>query len=174
MPDANATVIDGQPEPSYQELLAGIADRRAEWDRIVDQAGDRVTEPGVAGDWNLRDVDAHINAYLRFHVGNLGGMVRPFGEMPEDVGWDMEKRNQWMHREDLGLPWDAVRREGRGLHEELMTQLRARSPDDMRRQLVTWHHWPTWRWMCDARNHYDEHLSSLEAWLARDAGAADS
>jgi hypothetical protein len=167
MPDANANIIDGQPEPSYDEILAGIADRRAEWDRLVEEAGGRVSEPGVAGDWTLRDVEAHINAYLRFHVSNLGGEARPFGEMPEDVGWDMEKRNQWMHREDLELPWDAVRNEGVELHEELMKQLRARSQADMHSQLVNWHHWPLWRWMCDVRNHYDEHRPGLQAWLAR-------
>jgi hypothetical protein len=161
-----ANVIDGEQEPSYEDLLASIVAQRSRWDSLVAQAGDRVNEPGVAGDWTLRDVVAHVNAYLRFHVSNLGGPARPFGEMPGDVGWDMEKRNQWMHREDLGVPWSEVERENRELQDELMAQLRARSPADMGKQLVDWHHWPTWRWMCDARNHYDEHIPALEAWLA--------
>jgi hypothetical protein len=55
-----------------------------------------------------------------------------------------------------------------------MFQLQARSPEDMRAQLVGWHHWPTWRWMCDARNHYDEHLPSLEAWPPGRPGPASA
>jgi hypothetical protein len=51
MPDVtDAAVIDGQPEPSYEALLAGIEQNRAHWDALVGRAGDRVTEPGVAGD----------------------------------------------------------------------------------------------------------------------------
>ncbi len=166
MADTNAAnVIDGEPEPSYEELLAGIAERGARWDSLVGEAGDRVNEPGVAGDWGLRDVVAHVNAYLRFHVSNLGGEVRPFGEMPGDVGWDMEKRNQWMHQEDLGVSWEQVEWESRELQDALLAQLRARSSEDMGKQLTDWHHWPIWRWMCDARNHYDEHIPPLEAWL---------
>src|SRR5688572_18907149 len=105
-----ANVIDGEPQPSHEELLAGIAERRARWDSLIAQAADRVNEPGVAGDWTLRDVVAHVNAYLRFHVSNLGGPARPFGEMPDAIGFDMEKRNQWMHKEDLGLLWADVER----------------------------------------------------------------
>lgn len=166
MADTNAAnVIDGEPEPSYEDLLAGIEERRTRWDALVAQAGDRVNEPGVAGDWTLRDVVAHVNAYLRFHVANLGGQARPFGEMPADIGFDMEKRNQWMHQEDLAVPWEQVLLESHELQDELMAQVRARAPEDLQKQLTDWHHWPTWRWLCDARNHYDEHIPPLEGWL---------
>ena len=162
---AERNVIDGEPEVTRDELVSAIEANRARWDALVAQAGDRVNETGVAGDWTLRDVVAHINYYLRFVVENLGGEARGFAGMPEEVGFDMEKRNQWMHEQDKDLSWEFVSNEGREVTEELLRQLRKRSDDDMRAQFAPWHPWPVWRWMCDTRNHYNEHIPGLEAWL---------
>jgi hypothetical protein len=160
-------VIDGEPEPAPGELVASIEERHAAWEALVARADGRVNEPGVAGEWSLRDVVAHINAYLRFYIENLGGPARPSADMPEDVGFDLEKRNQWMHEQDHDLPWAFVATEGNELHNELIRQVQNRSPQQLRDQFVPWHPWPIWRWLCDARDHYDEHRPSLQAWLER-------
>ncbi len=166
MADSNhVAIVDGKSEPSPKELIAEIEQRRVRWRALVERGSKAPTEPGVAGDWSLRDVVAHINAYLRFHVSNLGGRARPLGEMPEAIGFDTERRNTWMHEQDLGLSWPFVRTEGEQLHEELLAQLRTRSPEQFRAQLVDWHPWPTWRWMCDIRDHYDQHEPGLTLWL---------
>jgi hypothetical protein len=162
-------VIDGEREVSRDELIASIESRRSKWEAELARAGERVNEPGVAGEWTLRDVVAHINAYYRFHVSNLGGAARSLGEMPQDVGFDMEKRNQWLHEQDRGRSWEFVSTEAAQVADEFLRQLGRRTDDEMRALLVPWHHWPTWRWMCDIRNHYDEHLPALEAWLERRA-----
>lgn len=162
---SDVVILDGKSEPSPEELISAIEDRRARWQALVERASETPTEPGVAADWSLRDVVAHINAYLRFHVANLGGRARPLGEMPEAIGFDTEKRNTWMHEQDRELSWSFVRAEGERLHEELLGQLRARSPEEFRTQLVDWQPWPTWRWMCDIRDHYDQHEPGLRLWL---------
>jgi hypothetical protein len=158
-------VIEGEAEQTRDELIEAIERNRARWEDLVSRAGDRVNQPGVAGDWTLRDVVAHINYYLRFQVENLGGPARGFGDMPQEIGFDMEKRNQWMHERDKDLSWDFVRDESSEITDELLRQLRKRSDQDMKAQFAPWHHWPVWRWMCDARNHYNEHIPGLEAWL---------
>jgi hypothetical protein len=166
MPDIpERKVIDGEPEVTRDELVEAIERNRARWEALVARADDRANEPGVAGDWTLRDVVAHINYYLRFHVENLGGPARGFGEMPQEIGFDMEKRNQWMHERDKDLSWEFVRAEAKEITDELLRQLRRRSDEDMRAQFAPWHHWPVWRWECDVRNHYNEHITGLEAWL---------
>jgi hypothetical protein len=172
MAETERAVVDGQTEPTLEELVAGIEEKRARWRELVKQAGARVNEPGVAGEWTLRDVVAHMGYYLRFHVDNLGGPARPFVDMPQDVAWDMERRNRWAHEQDKGLDWEFVWNEERELEQELVAQLRRRSQDEWRAQLTPWHHWPMWRWMCDARNHYDEHIPGLEAWLGKPIGTS--
>ena len=162
-------VIDGEQEPAAGELIAAIKERRAAWQQFVDRSVERPNDAGVSGDWTLRDGVAHINAYLRFYVENLGGTARPFREMPESVGLDVELRNQWMHAEDRDLPWEFVQDEGEDLHRTLMGLIEARSHEDLRQQFVPWHPWPTWRWLCDVRDHYSEHQPGLEAWLASHA-----
>jgi len=159
------TVLDGKPEVTRDELLEAIEQNRARWDELVAQAGDRVHEPGVAGDWTLRDVVAHINYYLRFMVENLGGEARGFDDMPQEVGFDTQKRNEWMHEKEKDLSWEFVGNENREITDELLRQLRKRSDADLRAQFVPWHPWPAWRWMCDTRDHYDEHIPGLRAWL---------
>ncbi|MEA3055913.1 MAG: hypothetical protein QOD30_1345, partial [Actinomycetota bacterium] len=61
------------------ELVDIVQATHGRWVDAIDRAGDRVEVPGAAGDWSVRDVIAHINAYGRFVVLELGGPARPFG-----------------------------------------------------------------------------------------------
>ena len=162
------TTIDGVTEPAKDELLARVARDRDAWRAIIDEAGDRVDEPGAAGEWTLRDVIAHINGYHRFLVSNLGGRAREFGVMPDEVAADMQKRNEWTHEADRELSWTFVSNEAEELHGELVAQIEARSPEQIGQPMTDWHPWPVWRWVVGlTESHYQEHLPDLRAWLGR-------
>jgi hypothetical protein len=163
------TMIDGVTEPSKEALLARIAHDRDAWQSLINRAGDRINQPGPAGHWTLRDVVAHINAYHRFLVINLGGRARDFAGIPDDVRFDMQKRNEWMHDQDLDRTWEFVTAEAQELHAELLAQIEARSPEQLREPMVDWNPWPVWRWVIDVTaKHYDEHIPDLERWLGNE------
>jgi hypothetical protein len=138
---------------------------RADWLALLARAGTRTSEPGAAGEWTLRDVVAHENAYRRFLVGELGGTVRPFGDMSGDNG-DVETRNQILHRQDKDLSWDFVAREGEEVHAELLRVMEPWGAPELDEQFAPWHPWPRWRWIHNlAVAHYDEHIPNIEKWL---------
>jgi hypothetical protein len=160
------TEVDGVAEPTKDELLTAVAGGRAGWTAMLAEAGAHIDEPGPAGHWTLRDVVAHVNAYQRFLVLNLGGTARDFDPMPESIGDDFQKRNEWMHDADRDLSWDFVTNESEELHAELLAQISKRSADELREPMVEWFPWPAWRWIVSlTRDHYDEHTPDLRAWL---------
>ena len=165
---SDRTEIDGVAELAKDELLREIRRDRSTWEALLAEAGDRTAEPGAAGEWNLRDVLAHVTAYHRFLVGTLGGEVRTFDDMPEEIGMDLEARNQWMHQQSLGMAWDEVVREADAVRDELERQIERRTDDQLREQLVPWQEWPIWRWVVDlTRGHTEQHHGDLRAWLDR-------
>jgi hypothetical protein len=152
--------------PAPGDLVARIERDWADWQRLIDRVGDRLTEPGAAGDWTAKDVVAHVCAYQRFVLGLLGGRVRELPPMPPDVGWDTDRRNAWLHALDRDRPADAVRAEARDVHAQLVEQVRARSAEALRAPLVAWSEWPAWRWVLSAtEEHHGEHAPPLRRWL---------
>jgi hypothetical protein len=160
------TLVDGVAEPSRQALLDRVVAERADWQALIDRAGDRVGEPGPAGDWTLRDVVAHVNGYQRFLVGNMGGRARDVGQPPAEIGFDVQKRNEWLHEVDRDRTWAQVAAESRDLHAQLLAQIGARSQEQLAAPMVDWHPWPTWRWVLHlTQQHYEEHRPDLRRWL---------
>ena len=77
-------------------LLRELRAVRAEWDALMAEVGAaRMTEPGAAGDWSIKDVTAHLTSYSRWFVNASEAHFR--GEMPPldgSEGMSFEQRNQ--------------------------------------------------------------------------------
>ena len=166
MPDSPApNVVDGVAEPSRDELHLAVLEAHVNWLQLVDRAGLHALEPGASGDWNVRDVQAHINAYHRFLVTELGGTARPFEDMPAGTD-DVQKRNEVLHAQDIDLPPSFVFNEFSEVHEELIRLIESWSEEELRQQMVPWNPWPRWRWIVNLTlQHYDEHIPDFTAWL---------
>ena len=53
-------------------LLDTMQAERVRWDGLIAQAGEeRLTEPGVAGEWSVKDIIAHVTWAERETVGML-------------------------------------------------------------------------------------------------------
>ncbi len=60
-----------------EELLAILWRMRADIERFAAEAGPgRMEVPGVAGDWSLKDVIAHLNAWRWWSVARMEGALR--------------------------------------------------------------------------------------------------
>jgi hypothetical protein len=65
------------------ELAKAVADIRAEWDAVIDELGaDGLERPGATGEWRVRDVIAHFNAWERWQLVQLRCAFS--GETPTD------------------------------------------------------------------------------------------
>ena len=163
------TVVDGFEEPAKEELLAQIRAEWAAWEALIARAEGRLTEPGACGEWSFKDVIAHMTVYQRFLAGLLGGNVREVHQ-PAEIGFDVQKRNEWFHEQDKNRSLEDVLAEARQVHGEIVRRVEEQTPEELRRHPVDWQAWPAWRWTIHlTHEHYPEHVPDLEAWLARAA-----
>jgi hypothetical protein len=57
------------------DLLRMLAEAQAEREHILSRVGvERMTEPGVAGSWTVKDVVAHVDHYFH-HAGDVAGWL---------------------------------------------------------------------------------------------------
>lgn len=62
---------------SKAELLATLRAERVRWEALLAEVdGARMTEPGVEGEWSVKDAIAHITVYERWLVEWLGAARR--------------------------------------------------------------------------------------------------
>jgi hypothetical protein len=161
------TQVDGFAEPTSDALVRMLEDEWADWERLIGRASaaGRLTEPGACGGWSFKDVIAHLTAYQRFGAELLGGRVRPVC-VPDEIGFDTQRRNEWFHEQDRGRPLDDVLADARQVHAEIVRRVQAMSPDELRAHPVAWQAWPAWRWVIHlTHEHYPEHVPGLTAWL---------
>src|SRR5690348_11563018 len=112
-------------------LLGELRAARAEWDALMAEIGPaRMTEPGAAGDWSVKDVIAHLTSYDRWFVRASEAHFR--GEMPPldgTEGLDFEQRNQFRHQQTRGLPLAAVLAESEQVFGRLLDVVEAHTEE---------------------------------------------
>jgi hypothetical protein len=182
--------VDGYEALSKADLLATIQRERAEWDQLVEQAADRIEQPGVEGDWSVKDIIAHICVYERWQVGLLGEPTRQLPAPPPGVDLsEVHQRNAWFHKLDRERSVEDIRTEAAAVHQQLLALIEARSEDDLR-TVYTFTpegtlvpvadaataappRWPLWRWfVSNTFDHYRQHIPLLRAWLRAPAQAS--
>lgn len=136
-------------------MMSELETLATSWQNLLDSDNgipeERMGEPGVAGDWSIKDVLAHV-AYWdwdelvlveRFANGE------PAAEEP-----DYEAENQRVYAERAGWPLAEVRRELLDTHDRLVTALHNAPGYDLERLKGSW-------------EHYDEHAAEIRAWRER-------
>jgi hypothetical protein len=153
------------------QLLDVMRAARSDWESLLAEAGDaRLTEPGVEGDWSLKDIIAHITYYEKWAADNVLALQR--GEprpQAEYKGLDMDERNARIYEQLRAKPLARVLQESQasfqrsleavqGLHDENLYDpefTRAAGGDWTVFDLVEG----------DTFEHYRDHSASVRAWL---------
>ena len=86
------------------ELLAQLNSEQKAWEALLAEIGeDRMQEPGVQGEWSIKDIVAHLTAWRRRTVGRLeavaSGQPEPKAQWPADLK-DDDEINAWFHERD--------------------------------------------------------------------------
>jgi hypothetical protein len=158
------------------ELLDRIATSYANWQALVVRVPRaRMTGPGFAGAWSLKDVIAHITVYERWTADNLEASER--GErLPDEVPWgppdgntaDMDARNAAYWRHYRETPLDDVRAVAREHHQRLVMGVERLAESDINNaEKYAWTvGYPVWRAIAgNSYEHYDDHQPGVRAWL---------
>lgn len=167
-----------------------LADMRASWDEVeavLDRiAEDRMLEPGVVGDWSVRDLLAHVAGYERYVsaliFGELEGRTptnqdfygRDDPPTPEDDAND-DTSNAWVVAHARKQPLKATLDEYRWAHDQMIRAVEACSEADLEDP----NRFPSLKGKTllsilpgQCMGHHREHLPQLRAFA--DAGAQDT
>ena len=159
------------------DVLEHLRRERAIWEAALAEVGEaRMTEPGVAGDWSVKDVVAHVAFYVQFTADQLEAMARGETAMvlrpdqPHDVQVeDMHARNAAVYRMNRSRPLREALEDDRREYARLLAaveRLPEATLNDTRSYpwlagIAVWQFINGGSW-----GHYAEHTAGICAWLA--------
>lgn len=161
------------------ELLNSLQEEYQQWGTFIDQVGPaRMDQPGVNGDWSMKDIVVHLMGWNRWLVARLQAAQRgepePPSPWPAHLQTD-DEINAWIYESNHGRSFREVLEETQQVHQQLMAVMED-LPEDTRiesvhRQgrdyLIVW--------LDDKRfpvgeffdHFHDDHEPDVRAWLAR-------
>jgi uncharacterized damage-inducible protein DinB len=169
---------------SKAQLLERMRAERARWEATINAVEkSRLTEPGFAGVWSVRDVIAHITAYERWLLDNIEAWERGVPAAKSVIsGKDLEARNHAAHEQTLRLSLGEVQAQARQVWQRLLAAVE-RTPEADLLELERAPTFVTKGWGRDTRlweaidgltwEHYDEHYPNFAAWTKESADAAN-
>jgi len=157
-----AAIIDSfrAEQAALEQVLAPLSEQQ-------------MTTPGVAGEWSIKDVLAHISAWERVWLARLQAAANhseplysltpggpTFTELDED---DVDPINDefYQHNKDRSL--QDVLTESRTLPVQIVDALQKLSYDD----LSAWAKGQPLDEYIGTPDHIEEHLEGIQAWLAQ-------
>ena len=148
-------------------LLGMIRSARARWEALLAEIPAAwMTEPGVEGEWSVKDVVAHIAWGEREALGVAKARAlvgSDLWRLPED------ERNAAVFEQNRGRALADVLAESRRVFGQYLAAVGALSQEDLNepgRFPGMPEGWRPWRIVYDP-THYDVHARSVRAWLER-------
>ena len=161
------------------ELLNWLREEYQKWETPLDQIGPtRMEQPGVNGDWTMKDIVAHLTGWNRNLVSRLQAAAR--GEPEPPPPWPAhlqtdDEINAWIHESYRERSLSGVLDEMQQVHQQILAVVEG-LPDEIRIEQVhqgqrVYH----LVWLGDERyqpgeffdHFHDEHEPDIGAWLAR-------
>ena len=151
------------------ELLDTMRDRRAAWDALLSKVGEeRMTQPGVAGEWSVKDIVAHVT----WAESETAQLLQPRGLVGSQL-WELpqDERNSVVFELNRDRPLPEVLAEAAAVFQQLLDAVQALAEedlnDDARLQDMALNGIP-WRVVvANSFAHYYQHIPDIRAWLER-------
>jgi hypothetical protein len=161
------------------ELLNWLQEEYRQWEVLLDQIGpERMEQPGVNGDWSMKDTVAHLTGWQPRVTANLQAAQR--GESEPPPSWPAhlqtdDEINAWIYESNRGRSVREVLDESRQVFQQLRNVV-GRLPEDVQIEQV--HQGPRVYhlvWLNGQRfqpgeffdHFHDDHEPDIRAWLAR-------
>jgi len=162
--------------PTKTELLAAIRESRAELEELVAALSlQEMEDPGVQGEWSVKDMLAHIAAWERLAEDRIraaqSGSEPNFPPIKDEDAVDAFNAEVYARYNDD--PLDAVLTEFHEAHADLMAQIEALDEETLQQKLpFEWAGNLTYQVLISANTHwhYPEHSEALAAWLEAQRG----
>ena len=157
---------------SKLQLLNKLQEENKQWEGLLAQIGEaRMEQPGVAGEWTIKDIVAHLAGWRRRTVVRLQAAQR--GQMNPPLPWPAhlqtdDEINAWIYEANRDRPLREVLNDSRQIFQQLVAALEA-LPEA---ELMDPHHFP---WMYGRlltaeelfAHFHEEHEPDMRAWLGQ-------
>ena len=151
------------------EILSELEDKREQFLDTIDGLSDQaLQEPGVVGDWSVKDVMSHISAWEAELVKLLWQAKQ--GQKPTSVHFSdksVDELNALWYQETHSRPLDRVLADFSAVRRQTNRRVEAFSEselnDDKRFPWLRGH--PLWKWVAsDSFEHEEEHAAQIREW----------
>ncbi len=155
------------------QLLEVMRTTRANWEALLAEVGEaRLTEPGVEGDWSLKDIIAHITYYEAWTADDVSAIRR--GEpllQSEYKGLSIDERNALIYERNRAKPLAEVLQKSQSAFQRSTAAVEGLRDEDLYDPEFTRASGADWTVFDlvegDTFGHYNEHMMSVRAWLDR-------
>ena len=152
------------------EFLDALQSGRAEWEALLSEVGEvRMTVPGVAGQWSVKDIVAHVTWAEREMVGIMQARALVGSDL-----WDLsqDERNDAIFADNRGRPLQEVLDESQQVYTQYLAGIQGLSDADLadasRFQEMP-AEWIPWEMLAsNCFEHYQQHIPAIRAWLDTD------
>jgi len=153
-------------------LIETLKARRAAWEAALAAVPEaRMTEPGAAGVWSVKDLIVHLNYYEQWYASRMEEVLRGERHTPTSMDrmhWD--ERNDLVYQQNRYRPLADVLAEAHHSFHRLLRAVEAQSEAFLTEpQTFEGAPGPVRIWEMlrgDVYDHYGLHIPSLEAWSA--------
>lgn len=150
-----------------EELIDKIEQSHSEWESVLAEVGEeRMTEPGVEGDWSVKDLVAHLSSWQQRVLDRMDADTT--GKQLEVLGQTVDEINVALYERNRELPLADVLAQARDTYDRFLERVRGLSEQ----QIFECGHFtftkdnPLYEWIAgDTFEHYDEHSTSVRAWM---------
>jgi hypothetical protein len=153
------------------ELLNWLQAEYQQWEALLEQIGpERMEQPGVNGDWSMKDVVAHLTGWHRDFVILFQAAQRnepePLPPWPTHLETD-DEINAWLYETNRERPVHEVLDESHQLFQQVLAVIEG-LPDNVRiepEQLLVWlghKRFPAGEFFA---HFHDDHEPDIRAWL---------
>lgn len=158
------------------ELLTGLHDEQRQWELLLAQIGEgRMERPGVAGDWTMKDIVAHLTGWRRRTVDRLEAARRggpdPAPPWPAQLQSD-DEINAWIYEEGRGRSLEEVLADSRQVFRRLVAAIESFPEAElMDPGRFAWLEGETLTPAGLFGHFHEEHEPDIRAWLGREAAS---
>jgi hypothetical protein len=157
---------------SKAQLLSDLSDEQAYWEALLQDIGeDHMTQPGVAGEWSIKDIVAHLTAWRRRTVGRFQAALRheptPTPFWPPNLQTD-DEINGWIYAADRDRSLADVLSDSRDVFGQLVEALDAFPEADLLDpERFPWLEGEPLTAAALFGHFHEEHEPDMRAWLDR-------
>jgi hypothetical protein len=159
-------------------LINWLKEEYRQWEAFLDQIGrDRMDQPGVNGDWSMKDIVAHLSGWNRRLVDSLQAASRGEPEPPPPWPANLETEdeiNAWIYESYRQHALHEILEESHQVFQQLLSVVES-LPDDVRIDEILENRAYYLVWVDDKRfpagelfdHFHDDHEPDVRLWLER-------